>query len=164
MGEPAPPEPSEPNPSESSDATASDATASDATANDDTASDQILEEQEGSPVHLDDLLEARDSPQRSPQRVDVGPRPPRVDYTHYKATGMRRLRQILEADWFPTARDPHGTLGNIRLWMRVQKDIYLAMRDKIGPGQTGLSEHQALQWTNLSAAAGGFDVCTLFTA
>ncbi|KAF0888612.1 hypothetical protein E2562_016079 [Oryza meyeriana var. granulata] len=61
MGELAPLEPSEPNPSESSDATASDATASDAT-----ASDQISEEQEGSPVHPDDLLEARDSPQRSP--------------------------------------------------------------------------------------------------
>ncbi|KAF0914556.1 hypothetical protein E2562_030361 [Oryza meyeriana var. granulata] len=51
IGEPAPPEPSEPNRSESSDAT---------------ASDQISEEQEGSPVHPDDLLEARDSPQRSP--------------------------------------------------------------------------------------------------
>ncbi|KAF0909903.1 hypothetical protein E2562_001168 [Oryza meyeriana var. granulata] len=51
MGEPAPLEPSEPNPSESSDAIASDATANDAT-----ASDQISEEQEGSLVHLDDLL------------------------------------------------------------------------------------------------------------
>ncbi|KAF0896187.1 hypothetical protein E2562_019676 [Oryza meyeriana var. granulata] len=90
MGELAPPEPSEPNPSESSDATASDATASDATASDDTASDHISKEQEGSPVHLDDLLEARDSPQRSPQRDDEGPRPPRVDYTCYKETGMRR--------------------------------------------------------------------------
>ncbi|KAF0904242.1 hypothetical protein E2562_033011 [Oryza meyeriana var. granulata] len=131
MGEPAPPEPSEPNPSESSDATSSDAT----------ASDQISKEQEGSPVHPDDLLEAHDSPQRSPQRDDAGPCPPRVEYTRYKATGMRRLRQVLEADWFPIARDPHGTLGNIRLWTRVQKDLYLAMRDKMGPGQTGLSEH-----------------------
>ncbi|KAF0889252.1 hypothetical protein E2562_022501 [Oryza meyeriana var. granulata] len=153
MGEPAPPEPSEPNPSESSEATAGDATASDATAGDDTASDQISEEQEGSPVHPDDLFEARESPQRSPQRDDAGPRPPRVDYTRYKATGMRRLRQVPEADWFPTAKDPHGTLGNIRLWTRVQKDLYLAMRDKMGPGQTGLSEHQALQWTSLNAAA-----------
>ncbi|KAF0911330.1 hypothetical protein E2562_008219 [Oryza meyeriana var. granulata] len=109
MGEPAPPEPSKPNPSESSDATANDATASDATVSDDTASDQILEEQEGSPVHPDDLLEARDSPQRSPHRDDVGARSPRVDYTHYKATGMHRLRHALEANWFPTARDPHGT-------------------------------------------------------
>ncbi|KAF0935326.1 hypothetical protein E2562_032030 [Oryza meyeriana var. granulata] len=154
MGEPAPPEPSEPNPSESSDATAID----------DTASDQISEEQEGSPVHPNDLLEAHDNPQRSPQRDDAGPRPPRVDHTRYKATGMRRLRQVPEADWFPTATDPHGTLGNIRLWTSVQKDIYLAMRDKMGPGQTGLSEHQALQWTSLSAAARGFDVRSLFTA
>ncbi|KAF0888290.1 hypothetical protein E2562_013734 [Oryza meyeriana var. granulata] len=108
--------------------------ASDATASDTTASDQISEEQEGSLVHPDDLLEARDSPQRSPQRDDAGSRPPGVDYTHYKATGMCSLRQVPEADWFPTARDPHGTLGNIRLWTRVQKDIYLAMRDKMGPG------------------------------
>ncbi|KAF0910305.1 hypothetical protein E2562_001488 [Oryza meyeriana var. granulata] len=155
MGEPAPPEPSEPNPTESNDATASDATASDAT-----SSDWISEEQEGSPMHPNDLLEACDSPQRD----DARPRPPHVDYTHYKATGMRRLRQVLEADWFPIARDPHGTLGNIRLWTRVQKDLYLAMRDKMGPGQTGLSEHQALQWTSLSAAAGGFDIRSLFTA
>ncbi|KAF0891331.1 hypothetical protein E2562_009493 [Oryza meyeriana var. granulata] len=70
---------SEPNPSESSDATASDAT----------ASDQISEDQEGSPVHPDDLLEARDSPQRSPQRDDVGRHLPHVEYTRYKATGMR---------------------------------------------------------------------------
>ncbi|KAF0905042.1 hypothetical protein E2562_000852 [Oryza meyeriana var. granulata] len=157
MGEPAPPEPSEPNPSKSNDAMANDATASDGTASDDTASDQISEEQEGSPVHPDDLLEARESPQRSPQRDDARPRPPRVDYTRYKTTGMRRLRQVPEANWFPTARDPHGTLGNIRLWTRVQKDINLAMRDKMGPGQTGLSEHQALQWTSLNAAAKGFD-------
>ncbi|KAF0904338.1 hypothetical protein E2562_033411 [Oryza meyeriana var. granulata] len=147
MGEPAPPEPSEPNPSKSSDATASDST----------ASDQISEEQEGSLVHPDDLLEAHDSPQRSPQRDDEGPRPPRVEYTRYKTMGMCRLRQVLEADWFPTARDPHGTLGNIRLSTRVQKDLYLAMRDKMGSGQIGLSEHHVLQWTSLSAAARGFD-------
>ncbi|KAF0906263.1 hypothetical protein E2562_009640 [Oryza meyeriana var. granulata] len=104
MGEPAPLEPSKPNPSKSSDAT---------------ASDQISEEQEGSLVHPDDLLEARDSPQRSPQRDDAGPCPPHVEYTRYKATGMRRLRQVPEADWFPTARDTHGTLGNIQLWTRV---------------------------------------------
>ncbi|KAF0920723.1 hypothetical protein E2562_036728 [Oryza meyeriana var. granulata] len=102
MGELAPLEPSEPNPSKSSDATASDAT----------ASDQISEEQEGSPVHPDDLLEACDSPQRD----DPGPRPPRMDYTRYKATGMRRLRQVPKADWFPTARDPHegSILGHER--------------------------------------------------
>ncbi|KAF0917896.1 hypothetical protein E2562_021621 [Oryza meyeriana var. granulata] len=143
MGEPAPPELSEPNLSESNDATASDAT----------SSDQISEEQEGSPVHSDDLLEARDSPQRSPQRDDARSRPPHVEYTRYKATGMRRLRQVLEADWFPTTRDPHDTLGNIRLWTRVQKDLYLAMRDKMGPWQAGLSEHQALQWTSLNASS-----------
>ncbi|KAF0916113.1 hypothetical protein E2562_000720 [Oryza meyeriana var. granulata] len=119
MGEPAPPEPLEPKPSESSDATASDATASDATASDDIANDRISEEQEGSPVHPDDLLEARDSPQRSPQRDDAGPRPPRVDYTRHKAMGMRRLRQVPEADWFPTARDSHGMLGSIQLWTTV---------------------------------------------
>ncbi|KAF0914672.1 hypothetical protein E2562_031133 [Oryza meyeriana var. granulata] len=100
MGEPAPPEPSEPNPCESNDAM---------------ASDQSSKEQEGSPVHPDNLLEARDSPHRD----NPGLRPPCVDYTCYKATGIRRLRQVPEADWFPTARDPHGMLGNMQLWTRV---------------------------------------------
>ncbi|KAF0914770.1 hypothetical protein E2562_031377 [Oryza meyeriana var. granulata] len=129
MGEPAPPEPSEPNPSESSDAT---------------ASDQISAQQERSPVHPEDLLEARDSPQRSPPRDDAGPRPPHVEYTRYKATGMRRLRQVPEADWFPTARDPH----EVSIPSHERQD---------GPRQTGLSEHQALQWTSLSVATGGFN-------
>ncbi|KAF0898224.1 hypothetical protein E2562_005821 [Oryza meyeriana var. granulata] len=112
MGEPtvdAPPELSSPDASESSDAS---------------ASDQNSEEQKGSPVHTDELLEARDSPQRD----DAGPRPPRVDYTHYKAVRMRRLRLVLEADWFLTARHPHAIWRTLIARKGVKEGVTVVMQ------------------------------------